>query len=88
MISGIDAGPWHLRLIPLVSVSILALRSVIVTYDGWYEAIYFTEEDKNPARNLPRGFGAGESPADNVDRFLLQDAPEVSAIGAQLAGAH
>jgi APA family basic amino acid/polyamine antiporter len=32
---------------------VAALRSVIVTYDGWYEAIYFTEEDANPARNLP-----------------------------------
>jgi basic amino acid/polyamine antiporter, APA family len=32
---------------------ILAFRAVIVTYDGWYEAIYFAEEDKNPARNLP-----------------------------------
>lgn len=33
---------------------VAALRSVIVTYDGWYEAIYFTEEDVNPARNLPQ----------------------------------
>src|SRR5215471_15609825 len=33
---------------------VAALRSVIVTYDGWYEAIYFTEEDIDPARNLPR----------------------------------
>ncbi len=33
----------------------LALQSVIATYDGWYTAIYFTEEDRDPARNLPRG---------------------------------
>ena len=33
---------------------VAALRSVIVTYDGWYEAIYFAEEDVNPARNLPQ----------------------------------
>lgn len=32
----------------------LAFQSVIVTYDGWYGAIYFSEEDKDPARNLPR----------------------------------
>jgi APA family basic amino acid/polyamine antiporter len=32
----------------------LALQAVIVTYDGWYFAIYFTEEDNDPARNLPR----------------------------------
>lgn len=33
---------------------ILALQAVIVTYDGWYSAIYFVEEDRDPARNLPR----------------------------------
>ncbi|MGA8102225.1 MAG: amino acid permease [Candidatus Acidiferrales bacterium] len=59
MISATDSGPSQLHLIPVVSVFILALRSVIVTYDGWYEAIYFTEEDKNPARNLPRALIGG-----------------------------
>lgn len=33
---------------------VIALQSVIVTYDGWYSAIYFMEEDKDPAKNLPR----------------------------------
>ena len=33
---------------------VIALQAVIVTYDGWYSAIYFMEEDKDPARNLPR----------------------------------
>jgi basic amino acid/polyamine antiporter, APA family len=33
---------------------VLAMQSIIITYDGWYSAIYFTEEDKNPAENLPR----------------------------------
>jgi APA family basic amino acid/polyamine antiporter len=33
---------------------LVALQAVIVTYDGWYSAIYFMEEDKDPARNLPR----------------------------------
>jgi basic amino acid/polyamine antiporter, APA family len=33
---------------------LLALQAVIVSYDGWYFAIYFTEEDNDPARNLPR----------------------------------
>ena len=27
---------------------------IIFTYDGWYSAVYFTEEDKNPGKNLPR----------------------------------
>ena len=33
---------------------VVALQAVIVTYDGWYCAIYFMEEDRDPARNLPR----------------------------------
>jgi len=33
---------------------VLALQGVIITYDGWYAPIYFVEEDKNPAKNLPR----------------------------------
>lgn len=32
----------------------VALRNVIVTYDGWYAAIYMAEETVNPARNVPR----------------------------------
>jgi APA family basic amino acid/polyamine antiporter len=38
---------------------ILALQSVIYTYDGWYCAVYFTEEDRNPGRNLPRSAFGG-----------------------------
>ncbi len=33
---------------------IIALQSIIFSYDGWYNVIYFSEEDKNPDRNLPR----------------------------------
>ena len=33
---------------------VIALQAVIVTYDGWYSAIYFVEEDKDPSRNMPR----------------------------------
>jgi APA family basic amino acid/polyamine antiporter len=32
----------------------LALQGVVITYDGWYAPIYFVEEDKDPAKNLPR----------------------------------
>ena len=38
----------------LLLAVVLALQAVIITYDGWYFAIYFTEEDNDPARNLPR----------------------------------
>ena len=33
---------------------LLAMQAIIITYDGWYFAIYFAEEDSDPARNLPR----------------------------------
>lgn len=32
----------------------LALQGVVITYDGWYTPIYFVEEDRDPAKNLPR----------------------------------
>jgi APA family basic amino acid/polyamine antiporter len=37
-----------------VGALILSLQAIVVSYDGWYQAIYFTEEDTNPAANLPR----------------------------------
>ena len=48
------AGSFQ-RIIPIVA----AIRAFVVTYDGWYEAIYFTEEDTNAARNLPRAMIGG-----------------------------
>jgi APA family basic amino acid/polyamine antiporter len=42
-----------------LGAAVVALRAVVVAYDGWYEAIYFAEEDKNPARNLPRAMIGG-----------------------------
>jgi APA family basic amino acid/polyamine antiporter len=53
------SSAWHLGLIPMLGIFVLALRAVIVSYDGWYEPIYFTEEDQNPSRNLPRVLIAG-----------------------------
>ena len=43
-------GTWP----AMFAAFVFALQSVIFTYDGWYTAIYFTEEDVDPARNLPR----------------------------------
>ncbi len=45
--------------LPLFSLAAMiaigaALRSIVVTYDGWYGAIYLAEETMNPSRNLPR----------------------------------
>jgi APA family basic amino acid/polyamine antiporter len=38
---------------------VLAFQLVLGTYDGWYSAIYFSEEDTNPASNLPRSMFGG-----------------------------
>ena len=38
-----------------------ALQSVFYTYDGWHTATYFSEEDVNPSRNLPRSMISGVS---------------------------
>jgi basic amino acid/polyamine antiporter, APA family len=38
---------------------VLAFQLVLGTYDGWYSAIYFSEEDTNPANNLPRSMFCG-----------------------------
>lgn len=38
---------------------VLALQSVVVTYGGWQSALYFTEEDRDPARHLPRAMIGG-----------------------------
>lgn len=41
------------------SAFILALQAVIYTYDGWNGVIYFSEEVREPARDLPRGLFGG-----------------------------
>ncbi|MEO6221879.1 MAG: APC family permease [Vicinamibacterales bacterium] len=38
---------------------IAALQAIIVTYGGWQAALYFTDEDRDPARNLPRSMIGG-----------------------------
>jgi len=43
----------------LLLAVLLAMQSIVVTYDGWHGAIYFTEEDEDPAKNLPRSSMAG-----------------------------
>jgi APA family basic amino acid/polyamine antiporter len=52
---GVQPGGLVAMLVPVVA----ALRAIVVTYDGWYEAIYFTEEDTDAARHLPRAMIGG-----------------------------
>jgi basic amino acid/polyamine antiporter, APA family len=56
------AVPTSLLALPpggLLLALVVALQSVVVTYDGWYGAIYFTEEDEDPVKNPPRSSIAG-----------------------------
>ena len=54
--SGSVAAPAGIKLFVAL---ILALQGVIYTYDGWTGVIYFSEEVKNPARDIPRSMIGG-----------------------------
>jgi len=49
------AAPVALTLSGLVG----ALQVVTITYAGWQSALYFTEEDRDPVKNLPRAMIGG-----------------------------
>jgi APA family basic amino acid/polyamine antiporter len=53
------AGPHVSLPSPLIVPIIIALQSVIYTYDGWAAVIYFSEEVRNGARNIPRALLVG-----------------------------
>jgi len=57
-VSGSEPGqvPQGLKLFFAV---ILALQGVIYTYDGWTGVIYFSEEVRNPSRDIPRAMLGG-----------------------------
>jgi APA family basic amino acid/polyamine antiporter len=44
---------------PSWSGIIAALQVVTITYAGWQSALYFTEEDRDPVKNLPRAMIGG-----------------------------
>jgi APA family basic amino acid/polyamine antiporter len=44
---------------PLYVAVILALQAVVYTYDGWNGPIYFSEEMKDPGREIPRAMFGG-----------------------------
>jgi APA family basic amino acid/polyamine antiporter len=43
----------------LFAALLLAMQSMIFTYDGWAGVIYFSEEVEDPARNIPRSMFGG-----------------------------
>src|ERR1039458_165281 len=42
-----------------IAAVVLAIQSIVVTYDGWYAPIYFAEETRHPTRQLPRAMFGG-----------------------------
>jgi basic amino acid/polyamine antiporter, APA family len=54
-----DAPGTPVALGPTFAGLIIALQSVAITYGGWQSALYFTEEDRDPRRNLPRAMIGG-----------------------------
>ncbi|MEO8648331.1 MAG: amino acid permease [Acidobacteriota bacterium] len=42
-----------------IVAAVLALQGIIYAYDGWYAAIYFSEENKDPSHSLPRAMITG-----------------------------
>ena len=70
---------------------VVALQSVLITYGGWQSALYFTEEDRDPARNLPRSMIGGEISVIViyllVNLALLAVLPVASLAGSTLAAA-
>ncbi len=58
--SAAAATPVHsANLVGVLARVILILPAIVVAFDGWYEAIYFTEEDTNAAKHLPRAMIGG-----------------------------
>lgn len=58
---------------------VLAIQSIVVTYDGWYEPIYFAEEARDPARQLPRAMFGGLALVAGI--YLLLNAAFLRALG-------
>jgi APA family basic amino acid/polyamine antiporter len=56
---GISSGSGVTPQAPSLSGLIVALQSVVITYGGWQSALYFSEEDRDPDRNLPRAMIGG-----------------------------
>jgi basic amino acid/polyamine antiporter, APA family len=43
----------------LLAALVVALQSILYTYDGWTGVIYFSEEVRDPSRDIPRSLFAG-----------------------------
>jgi len=62
-----------------IAAMVLAIQSIVVTYDGWYGPIYFAEETRQPARQLPRAMFGGLALVAGI--YLLMNAAFLRALG-------
>jgi basic amino acid/polyamine antiporter, APA family len=58
---------------------VLAIQSIVVTYDGWYAPIYFAEETRHATRQLPRAMFGGLALVAGI--YLLLNAAFLRALG-------
>ncbi len=64
---------------PLLFAAVLVLQGVIYTYDGWYSAIYFGDEIRNPGREMPRSMLNGVYLLSTI--YLLVNAALLHVLG-------
>ncbi len=65
--------------IGLVAAIVLAIQSIVVTYDGWYETIYFAEETRHATKQIPRAMFNGLALIAGI--YLLLNAAFLRALG-------
>src|SRR5207245_8304645 len=63
---------------------VLALQAVIYTYDGWDAVIYFCEEVRNPAHDIPRSMFGGVCSITAI--YLLLNAALVYVLPVSVIG--
>lgn len=59
-----EGGTWHSNPaapvgLPLWSGILTALLSIFYAFDGWHTAAYFTEENKDPVKSMPKSMYIG-----------------------------
>ena len=62
-----------------VAAMVLAIQSIVVTYDGWYAPIYFAEETRQATRQLPRAMFGGLALVAGI--YLLLNAAFLRTLG-------
>jgi len=77
--SGAASVPGGGSFVVTVAGVVVALQAVAIACDGWYTAIYFTEEDRDPGRNLPRSALGGV--VGTIAIYVLVNAGFLHALG-------